>query len=147
MTIFKSSCLIQPTLKGETVLWKVSITSTDFSLSISQVHWLPQSSHCLESKHRWVGTSQEICFIIPVRDKDLAFRGQLLNVSCDCLEQTKGTMFEQILSSPMKRPSGLQSRMGLLTHRVFRNNPANVLSSLELVSYHQTMFSEAVGCW
>ena len=55
-------------------------------------------------------------------------------------------MFEQILSSPMKRPGGLQSRMGRLTHRVFRNNPANVLSSLELVSYHQTMFSEAVGC-
>ena len=112
MTVFKSSCLIQPTLKGESVLWKVSITSTDFSLSISQLLWLPQSSHYLESKHRWEGTSQEICFIIPVRDKDLAFRGQLLNVSCDCLEQTKGTMFEQILSSPMNRPGGLQSRMG-----------------------------------
>lgn len=147
MTVFKSSCFIQTTLKWETVLWKVSITSTDFSLSISQLLWLPQSSQNLESKHRWVGTSQETCFIIPIRDKDSAFRGQLLNVSCYCLEQTKGTMFEQILSSPMNRPGGLQNRMGLLTCWVFRNNPANILSPLDLVSYHQTLFSKAFGCW
>lgn len=147
MTVFKSSCFIQTTLKWETVLWKVSITSTDFSLSISQLLWLPQSSQNLESKHRWVGTSQETCFIIPIRDKDLAFRGQLLNVSCYCLEQTKGTTFEQILSSPMNRPGGLQNRMGLLTCWVFRNNPANILSPLDLVSYHQTLFSKAFGCW
>ena len=147
MTVFKSSCFIQTTLKWETVLWKVSITSTDFSLSISQLLWLPQSSQNLESKHRWVGTSQETCFIIPIRDKDSAFRGQLLNVSCYCLEQTKGTMFELILSSPMNRPGGLQNRMGLLTCWVFRNNPANILSPLDLVSYHQTLFSKAFGCW
>lgn len=147
MTVFKSSCFIQTTLKWETVLWKVSITSTDFSLSISQLLWLPQSSQNLESKHRWVGTSQETCFIIPIRDKDSAFRGQLLNVSCYCLEQTKGTTFEQILSSPMNRPGGLQNRMGLLTCWVFRNNPANILSPLDLVSYHQTLFSKAFGCW
>lgn len=122
-------------------------TSKDFSLSISQILWLPRCPHNLDSKHRWEGTSQDIhaFVIIPVEDKAFAFRGQLLHVLCCCPAQTNWTKFEQILSSPMNTLGVLQNKARLPTHTMC-SETTQQKSELLLTSYDQALFSETVGC-